>query len=151
MEGYLERFDKLVPRLLCLLSRRCTLPRIVLIQNPPILPFAILPHNHCQKSRTTPLNLRRGPRQEEPIEPEQGTLSDFLANTFVQLWVTEPKFIEIDKQETIFFLGVDFSLVLIVLDLELDQRGAVLGQFFVEVFCLAFLFADFFFSGFDGA
>jgi hypothetical protein len=55
-----------------------------------------------------------------------------------------------DKEETIFFFSVDFTLVLIVLDLELEEWSAVLRQLFVEEFGLTILFAETFFAAFNG-
>jgi hypothetical protein len=117
--GYLERLNEFIPRLLRLLHRRRTLPTIILLQTP-LLPLPKLPHNHRQERRAPPLDLRRRPRQKEPIKPEERGLTDLLADTFVEVGGVKAEFVEVDEEEAVFFLGVDFSFVLVVLDLELD-------------------------------
>jgi hypothetical protein len=116
---YFERLDEFIPRLFDLLGRGGTLPTIILLQSP-LLALPKLPHNHRQERRTPPLNLRRRPRQKEPIESEEGTLPDLFADALVQVGVVETEFVEVDEEEAVFLFGVDFALVLVVLDLELD-------------------------------
>jgi hypothetical protein len=96
------------------------------------------------------LNLQTRSRQEKPIESEKWGFTNFLTNTFIEIFPSDTKFVEVDKEETIFFFSVDFTLVLIVLDLELEERSAVLRQLFVEEFGLTVLFAETFFPAFNG-
>lgn len=95
------------------------------------------------------MNFQTRPRQEKPIEAEKRGFTNFLADTFVEIFPSNPKFVKLNQEETIFFLGVDFALVLVVLDLQLDEWSTVLRELFVQESSLTILFAETFLSGFD--